>query len=168
MYTQDVNKEKRMRLKWLKSKKSGLPLNRVFVVARHGPVTELAKLAAALKKVAIKRKLKVEILASTEPCALQSARIIAQQLDLKDAVMPHECFRADGAQVGDCELAAKIVEVLFRDGVLLLLVSNVYMAHRLMRYAAAKEGYDAKMGEEVRRGGGLMLAKKGVSVIPRQ
>ena len=168
-------------MKWLKSKKSKPKLEstkRVFIVARHGShdsqhkltaqgMAEMAELAAAVRKVAVKRGLKIEILSSTEPCALYGAHVVARELGIEGSVMPHECFRADAYHRGDCELAVKIVEALFRDGVLLLLVSNVMMSHRLARYIAGREGFDAKMDEEIKHGSGLMVAKKGVSIIPR-
>ncbi len=166
-------------MKWLKPKMPKPRLtNRVFVAARHGShdaqhkltgqgMAQMANLAAAVQRVAVKRGLKVEILSSTEPCALYGAHVIARELNIDGKVMPHECFRADAAHRGDCELAVKIVEALFRDGVLLLLVSNVMMSHRLVRYIAAKKGFDAKV-PEIAHGTGLMLAKKGVSIIPRQ
>ena len=165
-------------MKWLKSKKPKLEsTKRVFVAARHGShdaqhkltgqgMAQMADMAAAVQRVAVKRGLKVEILSSTEPCALYGAHVIARELDIEGKVMPHECFRADAIHHGDCELAVKIVEALFRDGVLLLLVSNVMMSHRLVRYIAGREGFDAKI-REIRHGEGLMLAKKGVSIIPR-
>lgn len=152
---------------------------RVFVAARHGchdsahqhlterGESQMRELAAAVRRVATKRGLTVEILSSAEPCALQGARIVADELDINvRLVMPHVCFWADGSHVGDFAVATKIVEALFRDGVLLLVVSNVLMSHRLTRFLAAKEAFDAKHSE-IGHGQGLMLAKKGVSVIPR-
>src|SRR3989338_2333284 len=171
--------EKEKPMKWLRVKMPRLEsARRVFVAARHGShdlqhkltaqgMSQMAELADAVRKVAVKRGLAVEILSSTEPCALYGAQVIARELGIDGRVMPHECFRVDSTHKGDCELAVKIVESLFRDGVILLLVSNVMMSHRLVRYIAGREGFDAKMGEEIRHGSGLMVAKKGVSIIPR-
>lgn len=152
---------------------------RVFIAARHGShdrehnlnedgVLQMKALAVAVRRVAAKRGLKIEILSSTEPCALRGARIIAEELGMyATQVISHDCFLVDDKHTGDFEVAHRLVEALFREGVLLLLVSNVVMTHRLVRYIAAKSCFDAKMGE-IGHGKGFMLAKKGVSIIPRQ
>ncbi|MBI4133436.1 hypothetical protein HY478_02370 [Candidatus Uhrbacteria bacterium] len=167
-------------MKWKLAPKKSERLNstKVFIAARHGQhdrehrltacgAAQMRKLAAAIRKVATKRNLRIEILSSAEPCALRGARIVAEELGMYDTqVISHECFWADGSHVGDFAVAQKMIEALFRDGTLLLLVSNVLMSHRLARYIAAKENFDAKRAEIV-HGQGLMVAHKGVSIIPR-
>jgi len=152
---------------------------KVFIAVRHGchdrqheltadGMVQMTWLAMALRAVATKRNLHIEILSSSEPCALAGAQVIAKKLGIEpEKVMAHDCFWADISHRGDCQTAVKVVEALFRDGTLLLLVSNVMMTHRLVRYIAAKEGFDAKMDKEIEHGHGLMVAQKGVSLFPR-